>query len=313
MAAALPAIYMRDQPPPPITTIAKSMSHSRTTQRMGAAASTLTFPEGVFITNVPVTPSGAGATIERPTDRWVISVVAEIDADGYVPMVVEFFRAGRPVATGRLIPQPETLTITSTHSGSGPGTYRWSFDGLFLRLTVIEDACDERLAVLTYALLERRPFALRFMDAFDEVLAPIVASLDNLEAYFDPRLAPEDLVDWLCTWVAFSPRRDAHLSQRRAHVRGAVQLLREWGTAAGIRHFVAIFAGVQPGQVEIEDSGSVISSTNPRAAIPGPSTQGLTVRVRLQPGDRLQRSYLDRLVTVSKPAHVPHRTEVIAS
>jgi len=41
----------------------------------------------------------------------------------------------------------------------------------------------------------------RFCSAFDEVLAPVFATLDGLPAYLDPALASEDFLDWLADWV----------------------------------------------------------------------------------------------------------------
>ena len=47
-------------------------------------------------------------------------------------------------------------------------------------------------------------FIQRMTAAFDDVLAPIFSSLDNLEAYVDPELAPEDFVLWLGDWVGLA-------------------------------------------------------------------------------------------------------------
>ncbi|MGG8406262.1 phage tail protein, partial [Streptomyces sp. 12297] len=43
--------------------------------------------------------------------------------------------------------------------------------------------------------------AQRITEALDEVLAPVLAVLDSLPAYFDPRLAPEDFGELLAAWV----------------------------------------------------------------------------------------------------------------
>jgi phage tail-like protein len=310
MGDSLPSIYVRAQPPPTTT---RDAAPDRVARDVGSSPADMGFPAGVYIVEGsgerPAGPASGGPAGSGP---WVISIAPETTGGGYEPLLVEFFRAGRRIATGRIAPEPAVLSITSTHCGSDAGTYRWTFDGRFLRLNAVDDPCAARLALLASGPLERRPLVLRMMDAFDEALAPVIASLDNLEAYFDPRLAPEDFVDWLCTWVAFSPRQDAPLPHRRAHVRRAVQLLRTWGTASGIRHFVAIFAGVRPEQVEIEDNGGVTSSTDPRVALPGTPQPALTVRVRLDAGDHLQPRHLDRLVSVAKPAHVPHEVEVVA-
>lgn len=39
--------------------------------------------------------------------------------------------------------------------------------------------------------------AQRFVAGLDEVLAPFLVVLDNLDAYFDPALAPLDFTRWL--------------------------------------------------------------------------------------------------------------------
>ncbi|MFJ6684417.1 phage tail protein [Streptomyces werraensis] len=43
--------------------------------------------------------------------------------------------------------------------------------------------------------------AQRFVAGLDEVLAPLLVVLDNLDAYFDPALAPLDFTRWLADWV----------------------------------------------------------------------------------------------------------------
>ncbi|CAL9478609.1 phage tail protein [Streptomyces sp. enrichment culture] len=43
--------------------------------------------------------------------------------------------------------------------------------------------------------------AHRFVAGLDEVLAPFLVVLDNLDAYFDPALAPLDFTRWLADWV----------------------------------------------------------------------------------------------------------------
>jgi phage tail-like protein len=50
----------------------------------------------------------------------------------------------------------------------------------------------------------RSPFGPRFVSAFDDVLSPILATLDNLDAYFDVDTTPEDFLPWLGQWVGAS-------------------------------------------------------------------------------------------------------------
>jgi phage tail-like protein len=100
-------------------------------------------------------------------------------------------------------------------------------------------------------------FVRRFTDALDEVLAPVVATLDNLPAYFDPRTAPEHLLDWLAGWVGLELFEKWPPELRRPLVADAVQRHRQRGTKLGVQNVVALFAEVDPEQVTIEESGGV--------------------------------------------------------
>lgn len=76
------------------------------------------------------------------------------------------------------------------------------------------------------ALYAEDDFAQRFTAGLDTVLAPVFATLDNLPAYFDPRLAPADFLSWLAAWVGGvdDPRWPVEL--RREAVARAVELHR---------------------------------------------------------------------------------------
>ena len=100
-------------------------------------------------------------------------------------------------------------------------------------------------------------FVRRFTDALDEVLAPVVATLDNLPAYFDPRTTPEDFLDWLAGWVGLELFEKWSPEVRRSLVADAVERHRHRGTKLGVENAVAILAEVDPEQVTIEESGGV--------------------------------------------------------
>ena len=70
--------------------------------------------------------------------------------------------------------------------------------------------------------------------AFDAELAPIISTLDNLSAYFDPKLTPEDFLGWLASWVALDLDETWDVAQRRAAALAAVDILRRRGTATGL-------------------------------------------------------------------------------
>lgn len=158
------------------------------------------------------------------------------------------------------------------------------------------------------ALYRTDDMAQRLVSAMDAALAPVFASLDGFEAYLDPIYAPEDFLDWLAGWVGITLDHTWPLERRRMMVASAVDLYRLRGTAAGLASQVAIYTG---GQVEIVESGAAGWSRVPNAAIPGEATPTLTVRVTLRDSKAISAARLDALVAASKPAHVPHKVEIV--
>lgn len=146
-----------------------------------------------------------------------------------------------------------------------------------------------------------------FTAGLDEVLAPVLNTLDNIEAYLDPRLAPSDFVAWLAGWVGLALDENWPLSDRREAVAAAVEAYQWRGTRMGLALEVALYAGVEP---EIEDSGGSYWGQMPKGALPmGPPRVTVTVRV---PEDApVDAGRLDRIVAEIKPAHVAHEVEVV--
>jgi len=158
-------------------------------------------------------------------------------------------------------------------------------------------------------LYQDDPFAQRLVGAFDEVLAPVFASLDGFDTWLDPLVAPEDVLDWLAGWVGVALDQTWPEERRRSFVASAVDLFRLRGTATGLAAHVAIFSG---GEVEVIESGAAGWSAKADAAVPGSSTPDLLVRVKVPKPSSVDAARLEALVMAAKPAHVPHRIEVIA-
>ncbi|MBP1705544.1 MAG: phage tail protein [Chloroflexi bacterium] len=152
-------------------------------------------------------------------------------------------------------------------------------------------------------------FAQRLTSALDEVAAPIILDLDNLDAYLDPRLAPEDFLDWVGRWVGVELDATWPVDRRRALVAAAVDIHRVRGTAAGIASLVALSTG---GEVEIAEPGAAGFSMTPGAAVPAGTSPDLYIRVRVPDPGAVSLARLDALVRAAKPAHLPHRVEVVA-
>lgn len=152
-------------------------------------------------------------------------------------------------------------------------------------------------------------FAQRFVSAFDEQLAPVFACLDNLDAYLDPWLAPEDFVDWLAGWVGLVLDENWSLDRRRAVVARAVELYARRGTVSGLKDQIALFTGTTP---EIVESGGVAWSTTPGSELPGSSDPQFTVRVRAEDASSIDVRRLEGIVAAAKPAHLVSKVELIS-
>ncbi|WP_436523548.1 phage tail protein [Actinoplanes sp. HUAS TT8] len=151
--------------------------------------------------------------------------------------------------------------------------------------------------------------AQRLTGGFDQVLAPVHATLDNLWAYLTPALAPDDFVTWLGGWVGAAAGPDRPVEQRRTAVLNAVETHRLRGTAAGLRAEIHDLFGLD---AEIVESGGTAWSATPGAALPGSTQPDLLVRVRVAEPSELLVARLREFVEANRPAHVPCRVEVVA-
>ena len=166
------------------------------------------------------------------------------------------------------------------------------------------------LGRLLPALFQEDRLMQRFLTAFDDALAPILCTLDNLDAYLDPQVAPADYVEWLSWWVGVGLDEDWSTEQQRRLVARAAELYRWRGTAKGMSELVGLYAGVTP---EIEESGGATWSPTPNAQVPGTWPPRVTVRLRVTDPSALNRSRLETLVASATPAGVIPTVEVLAA
>jgi phage tail-like protein len=151
-------------------------------------------------------------------------------------------------------------------------------------------------------------FTQRLTGALDEVLAPVLGTLDNLGAYLDPDLAPEDFLQWLGGWVGLALDETLPVERRRAVLTRAIGLYRVRGTARGLAAHLELLTGAA---VEIAESGGTASSTSADAEPPGSPGYELVVRVRVDDATESDVERLAALVAAAKPAHVVHRVEIL--
>ncbi len=102
------------------------------------------------------------------------------------------------------------------------------------------------------------PLVIRFLHALEEVLDPIVATLDSLPAHLDVDLAPEHALAGLATWLGVDDVEALPAKQQREAVRRAGELARLRGTRAGLELALSLFF---PDVVmHVNDHGGVVVS-----------------------------------------------------
>lgn len=160
------------------------------------------------------------------------------------------------------------------------------------------------------AVLQEDPFLQRFLMAFDDALAPVFTTLDGLPAYFDPRLTPEDFLDWLAEWVGVRLDETWPAAQRRDVVANAATIHRRRGTVAGVADAVRLAVGGVL-DVQVEDSGGATWSSAPGGRFPGSADALLHIRVYAAAVEDVNVKRLEGIINAVKPAHVPHTLEVV--
>lgn len=170
-------------------------------------------------------------------------------------------------------------------------------------------ASPHPLGRLLPAIYFEDDFTQRFTQGLDAVLGSLLSTLDNLDAYFDPDLAPADFIDWLSGWVGLTGVPSETVAARREMIKRAAEIYRARGTVRGLTEHIALAFGVTP---EIRENGGVATSTTSRTPVPGSEGDELVVTVRVADPSSFNRSGLDGFVQANKPAHLPHRVEVLA-
>ncbi|MGR4882456.1 phage tail protein [Streptomyces sp. LARHCF249] len=144
-------------------------------------------------------------------------------------------------------------------------------------------------------------FAVRFTAAFDDLLAPVHVTLDCLDSYFDPRLAPVDFLDWLAGWVLAGDTAQLSEERRRTAVGEALTAHRRRGTLAGLTARLSLL-GID---AEVRDSGGTAWSATPNGPLPGTARGPLVVRPRLPEDPAGCLRVVASVVDEHRPAHVP--------
>jgi phage tail-like protein len=177
-----------------------------------------------------------------------------------------------------------------------------------VRGTIATLASPHPLGAALPGLYLEDDFAQSMTAALDTVLAPVISTIDNFDAYLDPELTPEDFLTWLAGWVGLAIDETWTTERRRAAVARAVELYRRRGTALGLGQQIEIHTG---GTVEITENGGTAWSIDPGGELPGSPKPLVVVRVHVDDPKAIDPVRLDALVAAAKPAHVEHRVEIV--
>jgi phage tail-like protein len=160
------------------------------------------------------------------------------------------------------------------------------------------------------AILQEDDFLGRALPAFDDLVAPVYSTLDNLDAYVRPEYAPADFLEMLAGWVDISVDEEWTDQQRRRIVADAAGLHRRVGTVGGIRDALQLAAG-PAATVDVQESGGTSWSTEPGAPLPGSDEVGVVITITVTGSDAADLARrCERLAAGVVPAYLPVRLSV---
>lgn len=174
------------------------------------------------------------------------------------------------------------------------------------------------LAGLLPSMLRADEFAAALCQGLDEVLAPVLLTLDSFAAYLDLDTAPEDMLDWLAAWVGLiGPEQpmpaDGEPERLRALLAAAQELHIRRGTRLGIER--AVSAELDVGCEVIESGGATWSAQParplPHGDLPGETAPTIEVIVYPRNGRAVDPARLEDLLAAAAPAHVRRRVRIM--
>lgn len=145
-------------------------------------------------------------------------------------------------------------------------------------------------------------FLGRFLLIFESVFGPIERTVGNIHHYLDPDLAPPETLRWLASWLGIVLDERWPIERQRDLVRGATGLYVWRGTHRGLSTILRLATGSTP--EIIEPSLAEVAADHSRAF-------RFTVRLRLPPGEGIEREFIEALIDLEKPAWAGCELELI--
>jgi phage tail-like protein len=157
------------------------------------------------------------------------------------------------------------------------------------------------------SMLREDSFAGSLCASFDDLVAPVLLTLDTFANYLDPTTTPEDMVPWLAQWLGLGVDLNVEQARQRYELQIASMLNATRGTLSSITTELENALGMP---IEVTDSGGARWSRSPGRPLPGEPQEMLSVVVHPTAGQAVDLDRLDALIRSVKPAHVGHRVSV---
>lgn len=151
-------------------------------------------------------------------------------------------------------------------------------------------------------LYQESEFLGRFLLIFEHILSPIDRTIGNVSHFFDPDLAPAEMLPWLASWLGVVLDVRVPEERRRDLVRAAPELYRWRGTKRGLREYLRLYTGIEP---EITEPSLSEIASNRQLAF------RFTVRMALPAGSPVEQSYIESIIDAEKPAFAACTLEVV--
>ncbi len=152
-------------------------------------------------------------------------------------------------------------------------------------------------------MLAQDTFVQRMMPAFDEVLAPIISTLDCLDSYFDPEITPDDFLRYLSSWVNSHSENELSIPGLRHSVATAVAMSAWRGTTSSLH---TRFFPYDLEEIVLEEGGGVTVNTTATDPETWPDAAPMVATVTITPSKDNPNS-LDNIIQLIKdyaPAHL---------
>jgi phage tail-like protein len=178
-----------------------------------------------------------------------------------------------------------------------------------LRLVEDQGAPEDTLARYLPGILRKDPFLSDFLRIFDSVLRPIVEAIGSMDAYFDPRLTPGDLLPWLAGWVGAGIQGREDVTRLLAAETASIHRAR--GTKAGMRRALAITTGSEP--LVIENTEGLRLDADARLGINttlAPFQPNALTITLIKGADEIDEEAVAGTIRELKPAHATYSLRI---